>query len=110
MGDSFSRTQRGAWARIEPLMPQAEGGLVRGVILASQEVIRCGRTINGREITHSLPLSQYRAPGACGKAWVVPHNRRPKRQNLRNGSHEMRVLLSTYGSRGDGVMATGVWR
>jgi len=25
VGDAFSRTQRAAWARIEPLMPQAEG-------------------------------------------------------------------------------------
>jgi hypothetical protein len=46
--------------------------------------------------------SKYRAHrGACGKTRVVPHYRRPKHQHLRNGRHEMRVLLSTYGSRGD---------
>src|ERR1700682_960949 len=51
----------------------------------------------------ATPLkSKYRAQrGACGKARVVPHYRRPKHQHLRNGRHEMRVLLSTYGSRGD---------
>lgn len=53
--------------------------------------------------------------GACSKPRVVPHNRRPKRQNLRNGRHEMRVLLSTYGARGDVepvglAVPTGVWR
>jgi transposase len=39
--------------------------------------------------------------GACITPRVVPHHLRPKRRNLRKGRHEMRVLLSTYGSRGD---------
>jgi SAM-dependent methyltransferase len=66
---------------------------------------------------------------------VVPHNRRAAGQNLRKREERMRVLLSTYGSRGDvepmvglavqlralgvegcdalvatGVTAAGVWR
>src|SRR6266545_1850930 len=45
--------------------------------------------------------SRWRHPRPAAGPRVVPHNRRPKRQKLRNGSHEMRVLLSTYGSRGD---------
>ena len=40
--------------------------------------------------------------GACGKTRVVPHDCRPKGQYLRKrGSPEVRVLLSTWGSRGD---------
>src|SRR5439155_1215489 len=31
----------------------------------------------------------------------VPHNRRPQARTYGNGRSEMRVLLSTYGSRGD---------
>jgi vancomycin aglycone glucosyltransferase len=56
---------------------------------------------NGKENNHSLPLLQYSAPGGLGKPRVLPHNRRPKRRNPRNGSDEMRMLLSTYRSRGD---------
>ena len=39
-------------------------------------------------------------PGACGKTRVVPHNRRSKPEPTEMGGTEMRVLLSTYGSRG----------
>jgi vancomycin aglycone glucosyltransferase len=39
--------------------------------------------------------------GACGKPRVVPHNRRPQTRAYGNGRSEVRVLLSTYGSRGD---------
>jgi hypothetical protein len=45
-----------------------------------------------------LPI---RAQGACGKPWVVLYNRRPMARTYGNGSGEMRVLSSTYGSRGD---------
>ncbi len=48
--------------------------------------------------SHSQAIAH---PGACGKTRVVPQNRRPKPEPAEMGSHEMRVLLSTYGSRGD---------
>src|SRR4029077_18119768 len=38
-------------------------------------------------------------PGACRKPRVVPHNRRPGPESTEWG-REMRVLLSTYDSRG----------
>jgi hypothetical protein len=52
-------------------------------------------------VTHSPPPPIYTAEGACGKPRVVPHNRRPQARTYGNGRSEMRVLLSTYGSRGD---------
>jgi len=38
--------------------------------------------------------------GACGKTRVVLHNLRPKPEPAETGIHEVRVLLSTCGSRG----------
>jgi vancomycin aglycone glucosyltransferase len=35
------------------------------------------------------------------KPWVVPDNRRPQAGTYGDGSSDMRVMLSTYGSRGD---------
>jgi len=51
-------------------------------------------------VTHSCPLPIYAALGACGKAWVMPHNRRPKPATDRMDSREMRLYVTTYGSRG----------
>jgi hypothetical protein len=85
------------WARIKPWCRKPRGGPIRGVIVARWS----------RGSFSANPKARYRAPhhlqfiphpGACGKARVVAHNRRPKRLNLRNGSFEMRMLLSTYGS------------
>jgi hypothetical protein len=113
VGDAFSRLSEVAWARIEPLMPQAEravrpvadvlGGRYRPTQRATASRGNCPSTADekwGGE--HPLTLhSEYRAhQGACGKTRVLPHTRRPKRQYWRNGRHEMRGLLSTYGSRG----------
>src|SRR5437762_2963073 len=39
--------------------------------------------------------------GACRKTRVVPHNRRLDPESTGNGGQQVRVLLSTYGSRGD---------
>jgi vancomycin aglycone glucosyltransferase len=55
----------------------------------------------GKESTHSFPLSTYSAPGGLrqdpGRAAESP----AKARTCGNGSREVRVLLSTYGSRGD---------
>jgi len=55
----------------------------------------------GKESTHPFPLSTYSAPGDLrqdpGRAVESPAEAR----TCGNGSREMRVLLSTYGSRGD---------
>jgi hypothetical protein len=55
----------------------------------------------GKEVPTPLHSNYIAHGGACGKTRVVPHHRRPKHEHLRNGRHEMRVLLSTYASRGD---------
>lgn len=39
--------------------------------------------------------------GACGKTRVLPQNRRPDTAPTRKWGHDVRVLLSTYGGRGD---------
>ena len=61
----------------------------------------------GKESTPSLPLSTYSAPGGLrqdrGRAAESPAEAR----TYGNGGCEVRVLLSTYGSRG-GVQ-TGAW-
>ena len=50
---------------------------------------------DGKEEVLTLSTSNlYRDRGACGKPRVVPHNRRPQRQNLRKWGSEM-ALLST---------------
>ena len=50
--------------------------------------------------------------GACGKTRVMPQNGWPG-QNLRKRGHEVRVLLSVCGSRGDVEPLAGLavrWR
>ena len=59
------------------------------------------RRVKGKESTHSSPLSTYSAPGGLrqdpGRAVESPAVTR----TWGNGSSDMRVLLSAYGSRGD---------
>jgi hypothetical protein len=45
--------------------------------------------------------------GACGKTPVVPHNRWPGPEPTERG-RELRVLLPTYGARGDAGPPTGL--
>jgi hypothetical protein len=47
---------------------------------------------------------------ACGKTRVVPQNRRPKARTCRNESREVRVLVTTWGSRGDVEPLAGLRR
>jgi hypothetical protein len=39
--------------------------------------------------------------GACGKTRVVLQNRRPDQERTKTWGHDVRVLLSAYGGRGD---------
>ena len=48
-----------------------------------------------------MPLLTYSAPGACGKTRVGPQNRRPDQERTKTWGHDVRVLLSTDGGRGD---------
>jgi hypothetical protein len=56
----------------------------------------------GNAVTRSPPPPIYTAQRACGKPRVVLYNRRPMARTDGNVRGEMRVLSSTYGSRGDG--------
>jgi hypothetical protein len=67
--------------------------------LKAEEVVRLQRTRQKGE-SRASPLSEYSAPGTCGKARGVRQHGRVDARNGGNGSHEMRVL-STDGSRGD---------
>jgi hypothetical protein len=58
---------------------------VRGAPPLLEEVVRPPRTATGREPPLPFPLPIYSAPEALMKPRVVPHNRRPKRRNQRNG-------------------------
>src|SRR3954454_15413731 len=51
--------------------------------------------------TRPIPLQHIAHRGACGKTRVVPQNRRPKPESTEMRVAKMRVLLMTYGSRGD---------
>ena len=59
-----------------------------------------GRSRESRVHT-SLHFQSIAHLGACGKTRVMPQNRRPGPEPAENGSREVRVLLSAYGSRGD---------
>jgi hypothetical protein len=48
-----------------------------------------------------LPLPTYSRLGACRKTRVVRQNRRPDQERTKTWGHDVRVLLSTYGGRGD---------
>src|SRR6185503_2157684 len=50
---------------------------------------------------NSLHFQHITHPGACGKTRVMPQNRWPKPQPAESRGSKMRVLLSTWGSRGD---------
>ena len=80
-----------------------DGTAVRGAPPLREEVVRPQRTMPGKgeEVTHSLPCSTHSALG--GLAARPPSYRRiaGRGQSLRNGSREVRVLLMSYGSRGD---------
>jgi hypothetical protein len=71
---------------------------VRGTLSLREDVVRPQRTIRGegKEGTHSLPLSAYTEPGGLrqdpGRAAQSPAEAR----TCGNGDSEMRVLLSTY--------------
>src|SRR5204863_1364101 len=58
----------------------------------SEDVVRPPRTAAGREPPLSFPPPIYSAAEAFMKPWVVPHNRRPKRQNQRNGRSKTPVM------------------
>jgi len=81
--------------------PRADGTAVRGAPPPREEVVRPQRTMKGKGTTHSFPLSTYSALGGLrqdpGRAVKSPAGAR----TCGNGSREMRVLLSAYGSRGD---------
>jgi vancomycin aglycone glucosyltransferase len=63
------------------------------VIIADEE---------GKESVRSLPLSEYSAPGACGKARIVLQHCRTMPKPAEMGvMKKMHVVLSTCGSRGD---------
>jgi hypothetical protein len=96
VGDAFSRTH------------EANGTAVRSAPPLREDVVRAQRTRKRKEGTPSLPLSEYSAPGACGKARVVRHHRPSMPELAEMGGHEMRVVLSTYGSRGDVESMPGV--
>ena len=51
--------------------------------------------------TLSLPLPGYRAPGGLRQAPSRPVESLGEARNGEHGRYEMRVLLSTYGSRGN---------
>jgi hypothetical protein len=51
---------------------------------------------------HKPPVrNRYSDWGACGKTRVVLQNRRPDQERTKTWGHDVRVLLSTYGGRGD---------
>jgi hypothetical protein len=78
----------------------AAGTDVLGAAPLREEAVRPQRTIKGKESAHSSPLSTYTAPGGLrqdpGHAaeWLAGA------RTYGNGGREMRVLLSTYDSRG----------
>lgn len=66
---------------------------------------------SGRKGNAGYPLPStpnYTAQRACGKPRVVLYNRRPMARTYGNASGEMRVLSSTYGSRGNGEPMVGL--
>ena len=46
--------------------------------------------------------------GACGKTRVGLQNRRPDQERTKTWGHDVRVLLSTYGGRGDVGLLVGL--
>ncbi|MFF1655068.1 glycosyltransferase [Streptomyces sp. NPDC058255] len=76
---------------------------VRGARLLREEVVRPQRTIKGKgkEVSHSLPLSTYSAPGGLRQGPGGAAESPAEAGICGTGSREVRVLLSTYGSRGD---------
>ena len=70
-------------------------------------VVRPQRTKGNRG--YPLPPPPiYTAQRACGKPRVVLYNRRPMARTYGNVRGEMRVLSSSYGSRGDGEPMVGL--
>jgi hypothetical protein len=63
-------------------------------------VLDCARQPESRG-THSFPLSTYSAPGDLRQDPGRAAESSAEARTYGNGSREMRVLLSTYGSRGD---------
>jgi len=105
------RTRRGEtravtyWA-MRRVLQRANEKLGRSQRIIATLLKRCGGVAvivrdAGKESTHSFPLPTYSAPGGLrqdpGRAAESP----TKARTCGNGSREMRVLLSTYGSRGD---------
>jgi hypothetical protein len=77
---------------------------VRGAPPLCKKVVSSQRTTEAKaRRSHSLPLLTYSAPGACGKTWVGPQNRRPDQESTKTWGHDVRVL-STDGGRGDGPL------
>ena len=75
---------------------------VRGAPPLRKKVVSSQRTTKAKaRRSHSLPLLTYSRLGACGKARVVLQNRRPDQERTKTWGHDVRVLLSTYGGRGD---------
>jgi hypothetical protein len=55
----------------------------------------------GKEISLLATFKRIADWGACGKTRVVLQNRRPDQERTKTWGHDVRVLLSTYGGRGD---------
>ena len=66
-----AKLEEGEESLVLRLHPQARGRsswttaiAVRGASLLREELVRPQRTTKGKEVTHSLPLATYSAPGA----------------------------------------------
>jgi hypothetical protein len=84
----------------------ADGIAVRG---ASRGGLSVTADDKGKR-AYPLPSTSNFIPheGAGGKPPVVPHNRRSQARSYGNGRSEIRVLLSTSGSRGDAEPMMGL--
>ncbi len=91
-------TGAGRLARLAQLAPW------RGV----KEVVRPQRAAKRKESTHSPPFSIYSAPGGLRQDPGHAAQWSAGARNCGNGSREVRVLLSAYGSRGDVEPMPGV--
>jgi hypothetical protein len=82
--------------------------VVRGAPPLREEVVRSKRTRKEKESTRSSHSQSIAHRGACGKARVVLQDRGVDARTGAKGSHEMRVALLTYESRGDVELIAGL--
>src|SRR5947209_2507407 len=76
---------------------------VRGASLLREELVRPQRTTKGKgkELPTPCDPQHIAHRGPCGKTRVVPQNSPAEASTWGNGCRDVRVLLSTYGVRGD---------